>query len=140
MNIASRIRPLADPGGICVSGSVYDLVRNRSYISARPLGSKSLKNVSQPLEVFALGATAPRRAKRINRWAAVLIGCIALVAVGYAVYITNRAAIQSYLMLTLPKYLGNPIEQQVAFATTSDGVRIAYATSGSGPPVVFVLG
>jgi pimeloyl-ACP methyl ester carboxylesterase len=62
------------------------------------------------------------------------------VGVGYAVYATNRAAIQSYLVLTLPKYLGNPIEQQVAFATTSDGVRIAYATTGGGSPVVSVIG
>jgi class 3 adenylate cyclase len=140
VNIAARIRPLADPGGICVSGSVYDLVRNRSYISGRPLGSKSLKNVSQPVEVFALGTTAPRRAKWLDRWTAVLIGCIALVAVGYAVYVTNRAAIQSYLMLTLPKYLGNPVEQQVGFATTSDDVRIAYATTGQGPALVHVVG
>jgi pimeloyl-ACP methyl ester carboxylesterase len=61
-------------------------------------------------------------------------------AVGYAMYVTNRGVIQSYLALTLPKYLGNPIEQRVAFATTSDGVRIAYATTGEGPPVVSVLG
>jgi class 3 adenylate cyclase/pimeloyl-ACP methyl ester carboxylesterase len=140
VNIASRIRPLADPGGICVSGSVYDLVRNRSYISGRPLGSKSLKNVSQPVEVFALGTTPLRRAQWINRWTAVLIGCITAVAVGFGLYMTNRAAIQSYLMLTLPKYLGNPVEQQVAFATTSDGVRIAYGTTGQGPGLVYVVG
>jgi class 3 adenylate cyclase/pimeloyl-ACP methyl ester carboxylesterase len=140
VNIASRIRPLADPGGICISGSVYELVRNHAYISARPLGSKSLKNVSQPVEVFALGTAAPRQPRWVNRWAAVLIGCLALVAVGFALYVTNREAIQSYLMINLPKYLGNPIEQQVGFATTSDGVRIAYATTGEGPALVQVLG
>jgi len=43
-------------------------------------------------------------------------------------------------MLTLPKYVGNPIEQQIEFATTSDGVRIAHATTGQGPALVFVLG
>ncbi len=36
--------------------------------------------------------------------------------------------------------IGRPLEQQIAFATTSDGVRIAYATSGHGPPLVLVLG
>jgi len=59
VNIASRIRPLADPGGICVSASVWELVRNRSYLSARPLGSQPLKNVSEPVEVFALGTAPP---------------------------------------------------------------------------------
>jgi class 3 adenylate cyclase/pimeloyl-ACP methyl ester carboxylesterase len=140
VNIASRIRPLADPGGICVSGPVWELVRNRSYISARPLGSKSLKNVSQPVEVFALGTGPQQRAKRVDRRVAILVGCIALLAVGYGVYATNRAAIQSYLMLTLPRYIGNPIEQQIGFATTGDGVRIAYATTGQGPGLVLVVG
>jgi class 3 adenylate cyclase/pimeloyl-ACP methyl ester carboxylesterase len=140
VNIASRIRPLADPGGICVSGSVYDLVRNRSYIFARPLGSKALKNVSQPVEIYALQTAPPKASKRINHWVAVLIGCLAFLALGYGVYVTNRAAIQSYPALTLPKYVGNPIEQRVGFATTSDGVQIAYATTGQGPPLIFVLG
>jgi class 3 adenylate cyclase/pimeloyl-ACP methyl ester carboxylesterase len=140
VNVASRIRPLADPGGICVSGSVYDLVRNRAYISARPLGSKSLKNVSQPVEVFALGATASRRARWLNRWTAAVIACVAAVAVGSGLYVANRAAIHAYLMLNLPKYLGNPIEQQVGFTTTSDGLRIAYATTGQGPALINLVG
>ena len=36
--------------------------------------------------------------------------------------------------------LGAKIEQNIGFATTADDVRIAYATTGSGPPVVIVLG
>ena len=32
------------------------------------------------------------------------------------------------------------MEQQIRFCTTSDGVRIAYATSGEGPPLVLVPG
>ena len=32
------------------------------------------------------------------------------------------------------------MEQQIRFCTTSDGVRIAYATVGEGPPVIRVLG
>ena len=32
------------------------------------------------------------------------------------------------------------MEQEIRFCTTSDGVRIAYATGGQGPPLVRVLG
>jgi len=32
------------------------------------------------------------------------------------------------------------VEQQIRFCTTSDGVRIAYATVGSGPPLVYATG
>jgi pimeloyl-ACP methyl ester carboxylesterase len=51
-----------------------------------------------------------------------------------------RAPILTWVALNLPHLTGGSVEQEVAFAETSDGVRIAYATSGSGPPLVFVLG
>jgi adenylate cyclase len=54
VNIASRIEPLAEPGGICVSGQAYDQVRNKSELPFVPLGAKSLKNVSAPVEVYAM--------------------------------------------------------------------------------------
>ncbi len=37
-------------------------------------------------------------------------------------------------------YFGDAIEQELAFVTTPDGTRIAYATSGKGPPIVQVMG
>ena len=37
-NVAARVRPLAEPGGICVSEPVYQLVRSRAHVTARALG------------------------------------------------------------------------------------------------------
>ena len=54
VNVASRIRPLADPGGVCVSESVYDSVKNQPHVSGSSLGPQQLKNVARPVEVFAL--------------------------------------------------------------------------------------
>ena len=56
VNVASRIEPLAEPGGICVSGSVYENIRNQSGITSFFLGEKELKNVSEPIKVYALTA------------------------------------------------------------------------------------
>ena len=55
VNVASRVRPLAEPGGICVSEQVYDSVKNQPNVEATSLGPKELKNVVRPIEVFAIG-------------------------------------------------------------------------------------
>ena len=52
VNIASRIEPLASPGGICVSQQVYDQIKNKFEFPLSSLGEKNLKNVSDPVEVF----------------------------------------------------------------------------------------
>ena len=52
VNIASRIEPLAEPGGICVTGQVYDQVKNKIDLPFSSLGEKELKNVGDPTVVF----------------------------------------------------------------------------------------
>lgn len=54
VNIASRIQPFADPGGICMTGQVYDQVRNKTERPLVRLGLKELKGVRFPVEVFKL--------------------------------------------------------------------------------------
>ena len=41
VNVAARIRPLAEPGGVCVSQAVYDLVSNQPHLELRSLGRRS---------------------------------------------------------------------------------------------------
>jgi adenylate cyclase len=52
VNIASRIEPLAPPGGICVSEQVYVQIKNKFEFPLSTLGEKNLKNVSEPVEVY----------------------------------------------------------------------------------------
>ena len=52
VNVASRIEPLAPPGGICVSQQVYDQVRNKFEFPLASIGKKELKNVAEPMEVY----------------------------------------------------------------------------------------
>jgi class 3 adenylate cyclase len=52
VNVASRIEPLAAAGGICLTGQVFDQVRNKIPIEVEKLPAQELKNVETPLEIF----------------------------------------------------------------------------------------
>jgi pimeloyl-ACP methyl ester carboxylesterase len=91
----------------------------------------------QPPARTAPPASAPR-SKRTSRWTA---GVAAGLVVAGGLIALNFSAMMSWLTLNAPQlFFGEPMEQRIGFATTNDGVRIAYATTGAGPPVVQVLG
>ena len=54
VNVAARLEGLADAGGICISGSVHEQVRNRIDVTYDDLGEKEVKNVSAPVRVYAI--------------------------------------------------------------------------------------
>jgi adenylate cyclase len=54
VNIASRLQAIADPGGIYVSESVQNAIRNRSDVQMQYLAEVQLKNVDYPIKTFSL--------------------------------------------------------------------------------------
>jgi TolB-like protein/Tfp pilus assembly protein PilF len=52
VNVASRIEPLAPPGGVCLTAQVYASVVNKVEYEFETLGTPELKNVATPIEVF----------------------------------------------------------------------------------------
>ncbi|HSG18125.1 MAG TPA: adenylate/guanylate cyclase domain-containing protein [Anaerolineae bacterium] len=54
INIAARLEALAEPGGICISGDVYNQVQNRIDATFNDLGEHQVKNVSRPVRVYAI--------------------------------------------------------------------------------------
>jgi len=65
VNLAARIEGLAEPGGVCVSGTVYDQVHNRSDLVFKDLGYQKLKNIANSVRVYAirLSASAPEEVR-----------------------------------------------------------------------------
>ncbi|HEY7610920.1 MAG TPA: tetratricopeptide repeat protein [Alphaproteobacteria bacterium] len=55
VNIAARMEGLAEPGAICVSGNVYEHVRNSIDVGFDDLGEQFVKNIDRPVRCFRLG-------------------------------------------------------------------------------------
>jgi adenylate cyclase len=52
VNIAARVEALADAGGVFVSNTVYDQVRDRSPFLFEDLGEQQVKNIARPVRVY----------------------------------------------------------------------------------------
>jgi adenylate cyclase len=54
VNVAARLEALAEPGGICVSGTVRDHVRDKLPYPFEDQGEQNVKNIARPVRVYAL--------------------------------------------------------------------------------------
>lgn len=52
VNRAARLEPLANPGGICISGIVYELVKGKLDLSLDFVNEVKVKNISNPIMVY----------------------------------------------------------------------------------------
>ena len=69
MNIAARLEMLAEPGGICLSGTVFDQVDGKLDLTFDDLGEQEVKNIAKPVRVYGVGidkagSTADARASK----------------------------------------------------------------------------
>jgi adenylate cyclase len=54
VNVAARLESIAEPGGICISGAVYDQVGDRLPIGYEDLGEQHVKNISRAIRVYKI--------------------------------------------------------------------------------------
>jgi adenylate cyclase len=54
VNVAARLQDLAEPGGVCVSGSAYEQVRGKLDWVFESLGEHKLKNIERPVRAFRI--------------------------------------------------------------------------------------
>jgi class 3 adenylate cyclase/Flp pilus assembly protein TadD len=103
VNIASRIEPLAKPGGICLSQQVYDQVHNKFAGKFIKLGAVTLKNIQTPLNVYRLllpwekgrSAFANQlafrvRQKKTRTTATAVLVLVFLLMAGWQIYLKSR--------------------------------------------------
>lgn len=54
VNVAARLEGLADKGGICISGSTFDQVKNKLSIAFKEIGPQTVKNIPYPIPAYQL--------------------------------------------------------------------------------------
>ena len=62
VNVAARLEGIAEPGGICLSSAAYDQVRGKIDIAAQDRGEQHLKNIAEPVRIYALSPAHPAAA------------------------------------------------------------------------------
>jgi len=110
VNVAARLEALCEPGGVCISRWANEQIRDRLAIAFDDLGEQTVKNIARSVGVFGLAASD--------------IGALP----------------EDPLQPDGSPAIGAPPaaarEQEIKFCIAPDGTQIAFATVGSGPPLV----
>jgi class 3 adenylate cyclase/pimeloyl-ACP methyl ester carboxylesterase len=108
VNVAARLEALCEPGGLCISRGANEQIRDKLSLAFADLGEQTVKNIARSVGVFGLAAH-------------------------------DIAALPEEALPEQPTEEPAPpavTEQQIRFCRSSDGVQIAYACIGQGPPLV----
>ena len=100
VNIAARLESIAKPGTICLSEDAYRQVKSRLDLAASDLGATQLKNIAEPVRVYALevGKTAqakltkPAALKKRSMFLLLGVGMVALIVIAGGAWYSNRPA------------------------------------------------
>jgi adenylate cyclase len=59
IHVAARLQAIAEPGGVCISGSLREELSGKLELRTRDLGPQTLKNLTRPVHAFAVSPGAP---------------------------------------------------------------------------------
>jgi adenylate cyclase len=90
VNVAARLEGLAEPGGVCISGSVFEQIKHKLSLGFEDMGQQEVKNIAEPVSAFRLvpgqvsvsaGATAATKPSDGKRWRMPAIAVVVAVLV-----------------------------------------------------------
>ena len=104
---SQRLQPRGEPGGVCISRAANEQIRDKLSLSFADLGEQAVKNIARAVGVYGLAARD-------------------------IMALPDSAALGA-------SEPARPIaadEQDIHFCQTRDGIQLAYAKTGKGPPIV----
>jgi adenylate cyclase len=102
VNIAARLESLSDAGGICISGTAFDQVRNKLDLGYKYLGEQTVKNIALPVRMYkvlmepeATGKVIGEKKAKPRQWQMATMGLVIGVIVVVAVMVIWKFYIPS---------------------------------------------
>jgi len=161
VNVAARIEGLAEGGGICISGTAFDQVKNKLKLGYEYLGDHTVKNIAEPVRVYkvlmepehagkVIGETRPQ--PKQWRWAA--IGAVAILIIVSGVFAIWNFYLRPDVEPASLEKLAFPLPEKPSIAVLpftnmsedpkqeyfSDGITEEIITALSKTPKMLVIG
>ena len=93
VNIAERVQSLAEGGGICITGTAFDQVRNKLELGYEYLGEQTVKNIALPVRVYkaliepeSAGKVIGEKKAKARQWQRVTLGLVIVVIAGFVAF------------------------------------------------------
>jgi adenylate cyclase len=68
VNIAARLKNLSEAGGICISGTAFDRVKDKLSLGYDYLGEQAVKNIAEPVRIYRVLMGSKVSTSRLTRW------------------------------------------------------------------------
>ena len=140
VNVAARLEGLAEPGGICISGTAFDQTRHKANVGFAALGEQRLKNIPDPIRVYRVlldptkagkVVTAPARPSgRSMIVGGVVLLLIALAAIGFAWHRSLAPQRPTVAVLPFANLTGDSSQDYFADGITEDLITDLAKLSG----------
>ena len=140
VNIAARLEALAEPGGICISGTAFDHARHKADVGFADLGEQRLKNIADPVRVYRVLldpskagriVSSSRRSVRTLIFSGVvgLLAMLVAIGIGWERFSAPREK-QSIAVLPFANLTGDPNEDYFVDGITDDLINNLGKLSG----------
>jgi adenylate cyclase len=153
VNIAARLESLSQAGGICISGTAFDQIKNKLSLGYQYLGEQTVKNIPDPVRVYrvltepeAAGKVIGEKRAKPRQWqraALVAVAILVVVATAFAVWRLYfrptppiEVASKERMVLPLPD---KPSIVVLPFAYTSGDPKHAYLSDGITDDIITAL-
>jgi TolB-like protein/class 3 adenylate cyclase len=163
VNIAARMESLAEGGGICISGTAYDQVKNKLAIGYEYLGEQTVKNIAEPVRVYrvliepeAAGKVIGEKRGKSRKWqrtALMVIAILIVIAAAFAIWRLYFRPTTAPLEVASKEKMAFPLPDKPSIAVLpfvnmsedpkqeyfSDGITEEIITALSKTPRIFVI-